>query len=306
MCLVALALDQHRRFPLVIAANRDEFYLRPSTRLAWWTPLHEGPAILSGRDLESGGTWMGLTALGRLALLTNVREPGRNEVGAPSRGHIVAEWLAGREPVDRFWMRTALSGYNGFNLIAADFRLGECFWASNRGGLPRRLEGGVYGLSNAELDTPWPKVLSLKSRVRQALAQAASLDALAAELFEALADPDRPADAELPKTGVPLELERELAPAFIRTRDDRYGTRCSTLVITERIGRRLTTHVIERSFDPSSPAMLQRRTFLRDWPPNAREAAPDAAGDQGTVFESEVEPAAWPRASARPQTSPVI
>ena len=125
MCLVALAIDQSRRFPLIIAANRDEFFKRPTARLAWWATHPGEPAILGGRDLEGGGTWMGLTAQGRLALVTNHRDPGRIDLQAPSRGEIVANWLAAREPIDRFWMRTALSGYNGFNLIAADFRLGE-------------------------------------------------------------------------------------------------------------------------------------------------------------------------------------
>jgi len=118
MCLVALAIDHSRRFPLVIASNRDEFFRRPSARLAWWTPDSGGPAILSGRDLESGGTWLGLTAEGRLALVTNIRTPKRNETNSPSRGRIVPDWLSGKERTDRFWMRSALCGYNGFNLIA--------------------------------------------------------------------------------------------------------------------------------------------------------------------------------------------
>ena len=104
-------------------------------------------------------------------MLTNVRDPSRHDPAAPSRGRIVPEWLAARERVDRFWMRTALAGYNGFNLIAADFSLGECYWASNTGSHPLRLERGVYGVSNAGLDTPWPKVLSLKSRTRDAITE---------------------------------------------------------------------------------------------------------------------------------------
>ena len=137
MCLIALAIDQDRRFPLVIAANRDEFFNRPASRLAWWTPDSGGPAILGGRDMQAGGTWLGMTTLGRLAMLTNVREPHLPpDPQAPSRGRIVPEWLTGAEPPDRFWMRTALSGHNGFNLVMADFKLGCCFWASNRSQLP--------------------------------------------------------------------------------------------------------------------------------------------------------------------------
>src|SRR5687768_11606863 len=188
MCLVALAIDHSRRFPLVIAANRDEFFKRPAARLAWWTPESGGPAILGGRDLESGGTWLGLTAEGRLALVTNIRDPQRNDPAAPSRGGIVPDWLAGNERTDRFWMRSALAGYNGFNLIAFDFRRGECFSASNNGDYPVRLERGIHGLSNAKLDTPWPKVQALKARLGAAIDAADSVDALSMRLFDALAD----------------------------------------------------------------------------------------------------------------------
>jgi uncharacterized protein with NRDE domain len=287
MCLVALAIDQSRRFPLVIAANRDEFYKRPTARLAWWTPDSGGPAVLAGRDLESGGTWMGLTAAGRLALVTNHRDPGRNDPQAPSRGRIVLDWLADREPVDRFWMRTALSGYNGFSLVAADFKRGECFWASNVEPHPKRLERGLYGLSNAALDTPWPKVLGLKSRLREALGTVDDIDTLAARLFSALAD-RRPADdAELPRTGVPPAWEKALSPAFIRIPEQGYGTRCSTLVITERARRHLITHVFERSFGAGAGVALLRRSTIRHWPPRYSDDPQARDAELGEVAESQ-------------------
>src|SRR5437867_3846904 len=116
MCLVALALDESHRFPLVVAANRDEFFSRPAARLGWWSAAAGAPDILGGRDLGGGGTWLGLTAAGRLALLTNVRLADRLEPHAPSRGEIVPLWLRGDLATDRFWTRVALSGYNGFNL----------------------------------------------------------------------------------------------------------------------------------------------------------------------------------------------
>jgi uncharacterized protein with NRDE domain len=267
MCLVALAIDHSRRFPLVVAANRDEHFKRAAGRLAWWSPDAGGPAILGGRDLEAGGTWMGLTAEGRLALVTNVRDPARNDPAAPSRGRIVPDWLAGKERTDRFWMRTALSGYNGFNMLAFDFRQGECFYASNDGCHPQRLERGIHGLSNASLDTPWPKVVALKSRLHNALESADSVDALAARLFEALGDRTEAPDDELPHTGIPLERERQLSAAFIRTPDVGYGTRCSTLVITEKVNRHLVTHVLERTFSATGGVALLRRSTLKDWPP---------------------------------------
>lgn len=270
MCLIAMAIDESRRFPLVIATNRDEFFSRPAARLGWWTAEPDGPPILGGRDLDGGGTWLGLTAQGRLGMLTNVRDPKRHDPLAPSRGRIVPEWLAGREPSDQFWMRTALSGYNGFNLIAADFVAGECFWATNTGAHPVRLERGIYGVSNAALDTPWPKVVSLKSRLREALEAHDAVDALADALFAALGDRSVADDGLLPDTGVGIARERELAPAFIRTPDGRYGTRCSTVVITERVNRHNVTHVLERTFGAKGSVALMRRVALTQWPPRYR------------------------------------
>lgn len=292
MCLVALAIDHNRRFPLVIAANRDEFFKRPATRLAWWTPDSGGPAILSGRDMESGGTWMGLTAEGRLALVTNIRDSKRHEPGSPSRGKIVTDWLLGKERTDRFWMRTALSGYNGFNLVAFDFRQGECFWATNGESFPLRLDRGIHGLSNASLDTPWPKVEALKVSLQAGLDSATSVDALSAALFEALADRTEASDDQLPETGMPRDVERHLSAAFIRTPDGSYGTRCSTLIITEKVNRHLVTHVLERTFSATGVALL-RRSMLKNWPPrySLEEEPGYMPSEQGAVSESELDPA---------------
>ena len=289
MCLVALAIDHDKRFPLVVAANRDEFYSRPANRLAWWAPDRGGPAILGGRDLESGGTWMGLTQQGRLALLTNVRDALRHDPQAPSRGTIVPAWLSGRQSSDRFWMRTALSGHNGFNLVAADFTQGECFWASSTEATPRRLQRGVYGLSNGGLDVPWPKVQALKARLRAGLAEAQSVDALASRLFAALADREVASDPALPDTGVPYEWERALSAAFVRNREHAYGTRCSTLIITERAGRHPVTHVFERSFSSTGDVALLRRASLRNWPPRYRTTETLPVEPQATVSESVVD-----------------
>lgn len=286
MCLVALALDQSRRFPLVIASNRDEFFARPSARLAWWEARPGEPPILGGRDLSSGGTWLGLTAQGRLALVTNVRTGEPGDAAAPSRGRMVTDWLADREPIGSFWMRTALSGYNAFNLIAADFRLGECFWGSGSSA-PKPLKRGIHGLSNGGLDEPWPKVVSLKAQLAAAIDAAPSAEALAATLFAALGDRGAAPDAQLPGTGIPLELERQLSPAFILTPDHLYGTRCSTLVIAEKKGRRLVTHVYERSFNAGGSLALLRHSMLKNWPPRYVGAAADTPSEPGEVSESD-------------------
>lgn len=274
MCLAALAIDHSRRFPLVMAANRDEFFERPTSRLGWWTPLGSDTEILSGRDLSAGGTWFGLTAAGRLGLLTNIRDPARQDPQAPSRGRIIPDWLTTTTSPDRFWVRAALTGHNGFNLIAADFSRGDCWWISSARASPTRLESGVFALSNGLLDEPWPKVRRLKQQLGEAILRATEApsttpgsDALAQVLLGALTDATPAPDDELPSTGVPLDLERVLSPAFIRTPDGRYGTRSSTVLITERIGRHLITQVYERSY-PAGPGLaLMRRASLKDWPP---------------------------------------
>ena len=291
MCLTALALDASRRFPLVIAANRDEFFARPTQRLAWWEPEDGGPRILSGRDQQAGGTWLGLTAEGRLAMVTNVRKPGPVDPQAPSRGQIVPRWLKGDLPAEMYWPRVALTGHAPFNLIAADFRAGDCFWASSEFACPRRIERGIVGLSNGALDAPWPKLITLKQRLRSGVEQAESVDALASQLFAALADRTPAPDDELPTTGVPREVERMLSPAFIRSPDGRYGTRCSTLLITERVGKRLVTHAFERTFTAGPGLALLRRSTLKDWPPKYRldtSDHPDLPVQVGEVSESEL------------------
>jgi uncharacterized protein with NRDE domain len=288
MCLLALAIDQSHRFPLVVASNRDEFFARPSARLGWWTPDSGGHAVLGGRDLASRGTWLGLTAQGRLAMVTNLRNGRPPDPEAPSRGKIVTDWLSAGESTGDFWMRTSLSGYNGFNLIAADFSQGECFWASNLQALPRRLERGIFGLSNGELDSPWPKVEALMSGMRASLDTQAPVDEFATQLFALLSDRTIASDARLPQTGITLERERQLSPAFIRTPDQTYGTRSSTLVITERLGRQAVTHVFERSFDPSGAVVSLRRSSLRNWPSCYADGGAHAVVQQEAITESEM------------------
>ena len=278
MCLVAWSVGQSERFPWLLASNRDEFFNRPAAALAWWRPATGAPAILSGRDLSAGGAWLGLTADGRLALVTNVREPGRFDAGTPSRGDLVPHWLrdadAGAAPDPARLDAIARVPRNGYNLLLADLGADSGHWLSNRPD-PRQqaLGAGHYGLSNAGLDTPWPKVLRLKRRLAEMLAAAdarmadagttpaaasdAPAQALADAAFAALADTGVAPDAELPATGVPLERERQLSPAFIRIDAPDttlspaagvYGTRCSTVVIVERIGARRQVRVIERRY----------------------------------------------------------
>jgi uncharacterized protein with NRDE domain len=252
MCLAAFALNAHPRFPLVIAANRDEFFARPAAPMAWWS---DPPDILAGRDLGAGGTWFGLTRGGRLALLTNVREPALQRADAPSRGALVVDWLTSADDAEAFTARLA-PGYNGFNLITADLQCSTWHWISNRTPAPQRLADGIHGLSNAALDTPWPKTQGLKAALADALDSASGGDQLAGALLAALADDTPAPDDQLPHTGVGLVRERLLSPRFVRVPDLArptlavYGTRCSTVLVAELRpnGRRATT-IIERSID---------------------------------------------------------
>jgi len=294
MCIVALAIDHHPRFPLVIAANRDEFFDRPTARLAWWQAPADGASepgmpILGGRDLKEGGTWLGLNPAGRLALVTNIRMPLPPDAQGPSRGHLVPAWLRSQGHGHPHWEQLALPSYKPVNLLAADFARGECWWASSARASAMRLGPGVHGLSNAELDTPWPKVQKLKQRVANTLdgPGADSLTALISELFAALSDRAVAADADLPRTGVGLEWERMLSAIFIRSADGRYGTRCSTLVITEHLHEHRVTHVLERSF-PSGPGLaLLRHVTLDDWPAQRQTAAQDAGAAPAAGHEAD-------------------
>lgn len=246
MCLIVFAWQRHPEFPFVFAGNRDEFFARATKSAHWWGTRRQ---ILAGRDLQAGGTWCGVTSTGRFAALTNFRGPNEKKSDAPSRGHLVSDFLEGAaEPVAYLRaMKDSKRLYNGFNLLLGEHLLGPgepTLWIdSNRDPkTPLLLEPGIYGVSNARLDTPWPKVEIAKARLTSAL-DAMSPEHLVANLFELLADSTRAPDSKLPKTGVSLALERDLSAAFVRL--DGYGTRASTVMVLDRGGR---LRFIERSF----------------------------------------------------------
>lgn len=239
MCLVVFGLHAHPRYPLVVAANRDEFVARPSEPAAFWQG-YDG--LLAGRDLVAGGTWMGVTRSGRFAALTNVRDPLAFEASAPSRGDLVVRFLAGAEEPVAHMRRLAAEGSrrNGFNLLAA--ANGRLAWFSNAGGEPREVEAGVHAMSNALLDTPWPKVRRSASGLARILGRQDELDP--EELFALLADREPAPDGELPDTGVGLATEQILSSPFIAAPG--YGTRGSTLLLVTPAGR---ATFLERGFD---------------------------------------------------------
>jgi uncharacterized protein with NRDE domain len=243
MCLIAFAIGACARWPLVIAANRDEFLDRPTLPLARWRS-DAGTEILSGRDLRAGGTWLGLTPAGRLAMLTNVRGPA-SQTGDISRGELVTRWLDSPQDAATFMAGIRPEAYGGFNLVLGDLRTGAWHWCSNKPGPAletRALPPGVYGLSNGALDTPWPKTLALKKALQSAL-PASTQASLEAELMAALRDRRRAAHDDLPRTGVPLALEEALSSAFVDFPDHGYGTRGSTVLVA--------------SLDPDSPLTWQ-------------------------------------------------
>lgn len=238
MCLILFAVDPAPDLALVLAANRDEDHSRPTLAAhAWAAPSR----IFGGRDERSGGTWLAVAPGGRLSAVTNVRHPGSRREGR-SRGELPVRFASGPESIVEVArsIEPELGAFPAFNLIAASPEEGT-FSFSEAGGPIVRLAPGVHGLSNARVDVPWPKVVRGRAALSSALE--GPRDALAARLFMALADEEPARDEELPSTGVSLEIERLLAPAFIR--GPAYGTRSSTVVIVERSGR---TTFEERSF----------------------------------------------------------
>lgn len=235
MCLIVVGWQVHPDYPLVVAANRDEFHARPTAAAAFWP---DAPDICGGRDLEAGGTWLGATRDGRFAAVTNVREPGK-PAGKCSRGALTAGFLRSTQSAGDFSAGIVAEDHAGFNLLLADQT--SLFYISNRDQPPRQLPPGIYGLSNHRLDTPWPKLVKARERF------AAALTGLPDEaaFFALLADREIVADAALPDTGVPLSWERLLSAVFVQSPD--YGTRASTLLLRDHDGN-IALH--EKSFGP--------------------------------------------------------
>lgn len=225
MCIIFIAFEAREDYPLVLAANRDEFYARPTAAAGRW---EDAPAIFAGRDLVGGGTWLGVSRSGRFAAVTNYRDPA-GKVGTISRGNLVADFLRGDAPAGEYLeaVRAHAGDFSGFNLLAGEISVSrrELFYYSNRGDEIRELGAGIYGLSNHLLDTPWPKLGGGKARFEGLVSRE---EFNKEHLFELLADEALAADDVLPDTGVGLEIERALSAIFIKT--PIYGTRCSTVL----------------------------------------------------------------------------
>lgn len=229
MCLLVFSYRQHPVYDLVFASNRDEFYGRPTRAAGFWD---EHPSVLAGKDLEAGGTWMGIARDGDFSALTNYRDPSISKENPPSRGHLVLDFLVNGDDPEPYLEKVhqAADEYNGFNLLTGN--TSRLMYYSNQQKEIKLLEPGLYGLSNKLLDTPWPKVQKAKTDLQLAIKdEEISLDGL----FDILVNDKQAPENQLPDTGIPKELERAVSPIFIKT--ERYGTRNSTVVLIDKSGK---------------------------------------------------------------------
>lgn len=235
MCLIVFAWRSHSQHKLLVAANRDEFYARPTEAAHFWK---DAPHILAGRDLEQGGIWLGITTSGRFAALTNVRNP-QAPLGSLSRGLLVSDFLNSDATPQQFLqqLQATLSSYSPFNLLLGD---GDQLHYGNSQGECRELQPGIYGLSNATLDTPWPKVMHSKQQLFDLMTHEPRQD----ELFALLANREHASENALPDTGIDSALERQLSARFIHMKG--YGTRSSTLLSCSHTG---DIQFTEKQFD---------------------------------------------------------
>lgn len=238
MCLNIFSYKFHPRYKLIIAANRDEFYARKTAAAHFWI---DKPNLLAGKDLEQGGTWLGITQTGKFSFITNYRNPQSFRKDAPSRGALVSNYLNGTESPEVYLKSLGdTRHYNGFNLVVGD--LNEVCYFSNVENKIRKLQHGFYAVSNALLDTPWKKLVAGKKAVEAVVSQ----NKFSAEdLFAALHNEQKADDSELPSTGVPYEIEKLISSMFIKS--ETYGTVCSTVVLIDNKNR---VQFFERTHNP--------------------------------------------------------
>lgn len=249
MCLIVFAWKTHPDYQLVLTANRDEFHRRPSQALHYWP---DNPEVLAGRDLQAGGTWLATHRLGRFATVTNYREQQEFSDKHASRGTLVTDFVTGNASAASFTRSIDGGEYAGFSLLASDGD--ELFYVSNRGDPPARLDPGIYGLSNASLDTPWPKVQRSRDAL-QALVEYNEINSTS--LFRLMADRTCASVADVEAGHLPFELARALTAPFIVSPD--YGTRCSTVMLWSNDGK---IELSERRFDASGESSGESRFSL--------------------------------------------
>jgi uncharacterized protein with NRDE domain len=228
MCLILFAKDQHPTYKIIIAANRDEFFERPTAVANYW---EDNPNILGGKDKQSGGTWLGVTKNGRFIAITNYRDPEKNIPNAVSRGKISRDFLFGDDAAVNFLDQLSKnkSLFNGFNLLLSDDGFKTIYHYSNITDQPKHINPGIHGLSNHLLNTPWPKV----EKGKKDLAEITGSNTIETnDLIEMLKDDKEAEENRLPKTGISFDLEKKLSPVFISLNG--YGTRCSTAILVDK------------------------------------------------------------------------
>lgn len=251
MCLILLANEVHPTYKYIIIANRDEFYHRPSLPIHFW---EEHPYLLAGKDLEAGGTWMGISKEGKLAAITNFRDPRQIKTQAPSRGELPLHYLKGQWEPLKYLMRMQFRAtqYNGFNIILGDQE--DLFYFSNQERIIKKIDAGIHGLSNHLLNTPWQKIEKGKQKLKDYLLSSETLEVEA--FFEILEDRSLAPDHLLPQTGVPLEWERILSAMFIKS--ENYGT-CASSVLLWSYNNEITfAERLHNSSDPKAHTQVLR------------------------------------------------
>ncbi|WP_395343611.1 NRDE family protein [Ningiella sp. W23] len=251
MCILFIAVEQHPDYPLIVAANRDEFHQRPTQASAFWP---EYPDVLAGKDLQAGGSWMGVSATGKLAALTNIRAPGKEISEARSRGELVMNFLTDNVGAKEYLGRLSSSAaeFNGYNLLFGNLDSLQVY--NNFDDSVYSLKKGVYGLSNASLNSPWPKLDLGRSELVKYCQQSTILNI--EHLFDLLGNSTKASDEVLPQTGVPIEWERKLSSIFIESPD--YGTRSCTVLLMDK-HRQVFWQ--ERSFNPTAK-LVDQQTYM--------------------------------------------
>lgn len=250
MCLIIFAHQADPRYSLVVAANRDEFFSRSTKDADFWPEDSSDKRILAGKDLVAGGTWLGLTTSGRFAAVTNIRDPSQQEQKPKSRGELTLRFLGGSETPAEYCqsLSSQFNQYAGYNLLLGDQH--EMFYLNNQEAEMHRLEPGVYGLSNGVLDSTWPKVERGRQQLKQLMSSNADL--ATDQLISMMANRTKAEDADLPNTGIPIELERRLSSAFIQNPERQYGTRCSTaIIVTGKNQAQINCRFSEQNYDES-------------------------------------------------------
>ena len=252
MCLIFLSFNQHQKYPFIALANRDEFYDRPAKPIHHWQGQEE---IIGGKDIEGGGTWLGITTTGQFAMLTNYRDMANIKAKAPTRGKLVSNFLIARADPATYLqaLNATRATYNGFNIILGSFD--DPWYYSNQNNRIYRLGSGIYGLSNALLDTPWPKLIEGKADFTAVLAKKDFKDD---DLFELMTNRKMAEDHQLPETGIGYEKEKQLSSRFILMRG--YGTRNTTLVKVDRDGN---GSISEKVFDRTGSQISEKEIYFR-------------------------------------------